>query len=227
VRRGDARRPARLAWVLSSALAAACLLAAPAARTVGAQGTAGSAPAQRTLADIAALPHHEQKKELDAFLKRTPNSSEARFQLGIWYYEEGQLTEALAAFKKTLALDPSNFKALANADLVLTDLKKNEESLPLFESFIAKNPKDAAAIASYGENLWALDRKAEAMAQYRKALSIDPKCPEAHFNMGTAFAELGIFREAIREWQEVVVIGRPNHLVSQSKENIVRAEGKL
>lgn len=185
------------------------------------------AQAPKTLEEVIALPHHEQKPLLDEIVKKTPSSAEAHFQLGIWYYEEGRFADALEKFKKTLSLDPGSFKALANASLALSDLGRSSEALALFEDFVAKNPKDASAIAYYGEALWGAGRKSEALDNYRKALSIDAKCPEAHFNMGAAFAEMGIFREAIREWQEVVVIGHPQHLVSQAKENISRAEGKL
>jgi tetratricopeptide (TPR) repeat protein len=203
------------------------LLAAGSAQTAPAAPATPTAATASTIEEIAALPSHQRKEALDAFLKRDPSSAEGNFQLGIWNYEEGHLTEALDAFKKVLSMDPGQFRALANASLVLTDLKRDAEALTLFEKFIAKNPKEARAIAFYGETLWTLGRRTEGVEQYRKALSIDPKCAEAHFNMAVAFAEMGIFREAIREWREVVTLGDPDHLVRQAKENIARAEQKL
>jgi tetratricopeptide (TPR) repeat protein len=217
-----------------TALAVALGLVLPAAGRAQTADTAAppaaSAPAAagaKTIQEITALPRHQQKEPLDAFLKANPNSVDGNFQMGIWYYEEGRMPEALASFKKVLSLDPSHFRALANASLVLASLQKNEESLTLFETYIAKNPKEARAVAFYGETLWSMGRKAEGVEQYRKAIAIDPKCAEAHFNMAVAYAESGIFREAIREWREVVTLGSPDHLVRQAKENIARAEQKL
>lgn len=183
--------------------------------------------AAKSIDEIGALPHRDQKDALDAFLTENPSSSEGRFRIGVWYYEEERLADAVDAFEKALEFDPSNFKALANAALVLDKMKKGEEALALFESFVAKNPRDARAIAYYGEALWSNDRKSEGFDQYRKALSIDPSCSEAHFNMGTAYASMGIYREAIREWNLVVSSGKPEELVSQAKGNITRAQAKL
>ncbi len=229
------RRPDGIRTLSHHIAAAACValtlaLALPAAgraQTAPAAPAAPTAGTAKTNEEIAAMPRHQQKEALDAFLKRDPSSVDGNFHLGIWHYEEGRLNEALDAFKKVLSLDPGHFRALANASLALSDLKRDEEGLALFEAFLAKNPKEARAIAYYGETLWTLGRKPEGVEQYRKALSIDPKCAEAHFNMAVAFAEMGIFREAIREWREVVTVGGPDHLVRQAKENIARAEEKL
>jgi tetratricopeptide (TPR) repeat protein len=199
--------------------------AAFAQSTPAAEAPAAGAP--QSIDEIAKLPHHRQKEPLDAFLAKNPTSGEAHFRLGIWYYEEQRMADALESFKKALSVDPNNFKALANAALVLEKTQKREEALALYDTFLKKNPRDARAIAYYGEMLWSMGRKTEGFDQYRKALAIDPACPEAHFNMGAAFASMGIFREAIREWGLVVSGGKPDDLVAQAKNNITRAEGKL
>lgn len=188
---------------------------------------APAAHAAPTLEEIAAMRHHERRGPLDAFIAQFPASAEGHFQLGVWFYEEERLSDAIESFKKAMALDAANFKAVANAGLVLERMNKSAEALALYEGFLAKNPSDARAAAHYGEALWSAGRRSEGVAQYRKALEIDSHCVEAHFNLGSAFAEMGIFREAMREWEHVVKAGAPEGLVSQARINIKRAEPML
>ena len=39
---------------------------------------------------------------------------------------------------------------------------------------------------------------------YQRALAIDPNSAQAHYNLGLAFAETKVFKEAVVEWQKVV-----------------------
>ena len=101
------------------------------------------------------------------------------------------------------------------------------EAFAMYEEFIARHPNDAVALAYYGELQWTQGRKSQAVDTYRKALEIDPNCAEAHFNMGVAFAEMGILREAVREWELVAKAGKPADLAERAKENVKKAEERL
>jgi tetratricopeptide (TPR) repeat protein len=182
---------------------------------------------EMTVEQILALPKPDQKAALEEYVKLHPDDPKGHFQLGNWYYDQFNAEEALAQYKKVLSLSPDDFKALVNACIVLESTKKGDEALAMYEEFIARHPNDAVALAYYGETQWGLGRKSQAVDTYRKALSIDPNCPEAHFNLGVAFAEMGILREAVREWEAVAKAGKPEDLVARAKENLKRAEERL
>jgi cytochrome c-type biogenesis protein CcmH/NrfG len=55
---------------------------------------------------------------------------------------------------------------------------------------------------------------------YVKALSIDPESQLAHYNLGVAFADAGIYKEAIREWNAVVAAGPSTDAARQAQDNI-------
>jgi tetratricopeptide (TPR) repeat protein len=182
---------------------------------------------EMTVEQILALPKPDQKAALEVYVERHPDDPKGHFQLGNWYYDQFNAEQALAEYKKALSLSPDDFKALVNACIVLENTQKGDDALAMYEDFIARHPKDAVALAYYGESQWSQGRKSQAVDTYRKALSIDPNCAEAHFNLGVAFAEMGILREAVREWEAVAKAGKPDDLVARAKENVKRAEEKL
>lgn len=179
---------------------------------------------EKTLDEIAAMPRHEQRAALEAYVASHPESTDGALHLGNWLFEENHLEDALKVYKKMLERDPMNFRALVNASICLEGLKRPLESVALFTDYLKKKPNDARATAYYGETLWGLGRKSEGMEEYRKAIVIDPKCPEAHLSLGNAFAEMGILREAIREWNIVIASNPSEELLKLAKENVARAE---
>jgi tetratricopeptide (TPR) repeat protein len=67
----------------------------------------------------------------------------------------------------------------------------------------------------------------EAVNQLLLALEKDPRCPEAHFQLGVAFAAAKIYREAIREWEAVLASGDDTPLARQARANIAEARAIL
>lgn len=182
---------------------------------------------EKTLAEIVRTPRSEQEALLEAYIEAHPDDAEGHFQFGNWLYDEYRTIDAVGSYERALELDPNHFRALVNACLVLENVGRGAEALAMYEAYIATHPNDARALAHYGESLWSLDRRSQAVDSFRKALAIDPNCAEAHFHMGVAFAEMGIFREAIREWEHVVKAGEPADLATRARENIAKAKEKL
>ena len=54
-----------------------------------------------------------------------------------------------------------------------------------------------------GNTYYAQRKYPEAMDLYRKALAIEPEAPHALYSMGVAFADAGMFREAVNYWLRV------------------------
>jgi len=60
----------------------------------------------------------------------------------------------------------------------------------------------------------------DATSLYRKALKIDPRNQEAIYNMGVAFADAQIYREAINYWQRVVAIDSSAVIAQSARSSI-------
>jgi tetratricopeptide (TPR) repeat protein len=60
---------------------------------------------------------------------------------------------------------------------------------------------------------------ARAIDFYRQALALDPQSQDAHYNLGVAFAEATIYREAILEWRAVMAIDSTTAVAKQAAKN--------
>jgi cytochrome c-type biogenesis protein CcmH/NrfG len=58
------------------------------------------------------------------------------------------------------------------------------------------------------------------MELYRKALSVQSEAPHALYSMGVAFADAGLFREAVNYWQRVALAEPNTDLGRSASENV-------
>jgi tetratricopeptide (TPR) repeat protein len=107
---------------------------------------------------------------------------EALNGLGVAYGGAGRYADAIQAFKKVLALDPTNGLAYQNlASMVLRQ-----------------------ALATKTGNRAGLLQEAERYA--RQALDTDPSLPKAYTTLGVVLAESGRKSEAIDSWKRAVAL---------------------
>ena len=60
----------------------------------------------------------------------------------------------------------------------------------------------------------------KAMELYQKSLQLNPKATHALYSMGVAFADAGMFREAVKYWDQVAVLDAQGELGKNAKENL-------
>jgi arylsulfatase A-like enzyme/Tfp pilus assembly protein PilF len=123
-------------------------------------------------------------KRAVTLLESLPDADvEALNGLGVAYAGAGRPAEALAAFKKILALDPTNGLALQNIG-----------SLQLRAALSIPDPADARRAAGIKE----------AEASVRAALEADPFLPNAYTTLGVVLQTTGRREEAIEAWKRAV-----------------------
>ncbi len=108
---------------------------------------------------------------------------EALNGLGVAYGGAGRYADALEAFKKVLALDPTNGLAY-----------QNMASMVLRQALASKKSSDHAS------------KLQEAERYARQALETDPTLPKAYTTLGVALAESGRKSEAIDSWKRAVAL---------------------
>ena len=99
------------------------------------------------------------------------------------YGGAGRYGEAIQAFKKVLALDPTNGLAYQNL-----------ASMVLRQALASKSASDRQS------------RLQEAERYARQALDTDPSLPKAHTTLGVVLAESGRKSEAIDSWKRAVAL---------------------
>ncbi len=109
--------------------------------------------------------------------------------------------EAIDAYRRVVAIDPTYAAAWNNLGLVLHRIGKYAEARSAYESALEQEPR--CCEAAY--NLGSLDEDEgnvdEAIRHYRRALKLSGDYADAHFNLAAALARSGRPAEAIGHWQ--------------------------
>ncbi len=133
------------------------------------------------------------------------------FQLGIGYFQEGLLGEALIAFERAIERHPRHGEAHFNRGVVLGEMSRRsgqagdarrlEDELRSFERAVEIHPTFADAHLNLGAALARGGRLEDAEARFREALKLRPGHVEALLNLGTAQLSRGKGEEALGTFQ--------------------------
>ena len=110
--------------------------------------------------------------------------TEIGVELADYYYQRGDLDDALPVVRALVALNPENIDILFFAQNVYQDMADN--TLNKLALLAPDSPRMQQAIAEHLVNEGDLK---DAATHYRKALALDPYLPGAHFELGEAILE--------------------------------------
>jgi len=117
---------------------------------------------------------------------------------GLNYAKQGNYTEALPCFIKSINLDPGLAPVLYNQGLCLEKLERFTEAITCYDKVIELNPRDAAAWSHKSAMCSELGHQAEAMRCVNQALELDPHSASAWDNKGWIYYGLLDHAEALR-----------------------------
>ncbi|NNF05755.1 MAG: tetratricopeptide repeat protein [Candidatus Eisenbacteria bacterium] len=157
---------------------------------------------------------------LESSLPMGDKNYRKHYELANAYYDLGELQKASARYQRVLVINPNFSKAMVNLGTCLSDQGKFEDGVEWLEKALGIDPDDCKARSNLGNVYYSMDRFPDAMYEYKRAIQSDPKCYSAHFNIAVAFADAGIFREAVKWWGEVVRLAPGTDAGRQAAENI-------
>lgn len=125
------------------------------------------------LAHVSAddMPDSVAEVEYAIFLEFQPNDKIVRNKLGMVYYRQGKLKEAVAEFNRVLKLDPKNYDALDGLGLVKAAQQDYDGAIGYHRQVIALNPDDMMGHYHLGRALEKKGMLAEAAAAYQSSLA--------------------------------------------------------
>src|SRR5438874_7986110 len=118
-----------------------------------------------------------------------------------WDGDPAQWEDAIVAYRRVVAIDPTYAAAWNNLGLLLHRMGQYEDARKAYASALAQDPECAEAaynLGSLDEDMGAVE---EAIEHYRCALTIKPDYADAHFNLAAALARSGRGADAIGHWQ--------------------------
>ena len=139
-----------------------------------------------------------------------PGDSEAWFDLGISYSEEGRYLDAEAAYHRAIALKPDYVEAHLSLGNLLYGLGRIGEAETAYRQIIGLTPEYGKAYCNLGILLYGLGRFSEAEANYQQAIARNPGYDKAYYNLGILLNRLGRFDEARAAYSQAIAI-TPNN----------------
>ena len=118
-----------------------------------------------------------------------------------WDSDPAQWDDAIDAYRRVVAIDPTYAAAWNNLGLLLHRMGRYDEARDAYEAALAQDATCCEAVYNLGslaEDRGELD---EAVRCYRQALALSPDYGDAHFNLAGALARSGRADEAIAHWQ--------------------------
>jgi tetratricopeptide (TPR) repeat protein len=132
-------------------------------------------------------------------------------RLGKALAQQKRWSEAIAAYRQALAIDPQLWTAYRNLAEALEQQGQLEEASEFWYQAFQRAPEQAtpAQHLTLGNRLWQQGKSDAAMECYRTAIASNPKLVVAYHNLGEALSQQGRWEEAIACYQRVLEI-EPN-----------------
>ncbi len=131
------------------------------------------------------------------------NCPAAHYNLGLALKQQGNLDDAIAAYREAIRLAPSDnaFNNLGNA---LSDQGKFDEAIAAYKEALRLQPDKAFAHNNLGNVFSEQQKFAEAIPYFREAIRLKPDYFTAYFNLSIASHQLGDSASTIRMFEEAV-----------------------
>jgi len=136
---------------------------------------------------------------------RSEESAVELFAKGISLEEDPATQEqAVAAYKKTLELDPEHAAAHINLGTLYYNRRDYRGAEQHYRRAIEVDARYALAYFDLGNVLDETGRLGEAVKSYTSAITLAPTYADAHYNLALAYEKLKQPRRALRHWRAYV-----------------------
>jgi tetratricopeptide (TPR) repeat protein/glycosyltransferase involved in cell wall biosynthesis len=176
--------------------------------------------------------HYRAGRQADAenicqqLLQQNPDDATVAFQVGLALHQFGNLSQAIACYRRAIALEPDHASALNNLGIALKQCGQVDEALQAYKRALTINADYPEAYNNLGNLLRQTRQTEEAIAYYRRCIRLAPEFWDAHYNLGNALRELGHYEEAIACFQTLLEQNIQTADVYNSLGNALQGNGR-
>ena len=195
-----------------------CLsLAAIVASPVRAQSNAGAQVVEKGPAPAAPV---DSLPLLEKAVAKDSTRFDDLYGLGVLYLDRDKVNEAIKVLTKAHALRPKDHRVSVNLGAALDASGRPVAAQAYYREALAQFPEDSVASCRLASSLYSQSKPAEATALLQEIIKKSPRAYCAYFTLGVAFADAGIYRDAIRMWRKVVEIAPTSPEAVSARESI-------
>jgi tetratricopeptide (TPR) repeat protein len=185
--------------------------------------SSGAAPADKTPAATSSKPAAPDSLALlERAVARDSSKFDNLYRLGVMYLDRDRVSEATRVLLKARQLKPKNHRLLVNLGAAFDAAGQPATAQTYYREALAVAPGDSVATCRLASSLYAQANYKDAMKLLRsmigKSGGTGAYC--AYFTLGVAFADAGIYRDAIRMWKKVIEIAPNSPEANSARESI-------
>ena len=158
-----------------------------------------------------------------------PNLYKAHYEMGRLHEKFDEPEQADEAFRNCIKINGKYSPCFVSLGNMYIDYGFSNIAMAVLETGTKVNDTDADMWNGMGRALQALNRPKEAVDAYKKAQRINPDKPEVMFNLGMAYAEIPMRKEAEETLNEFIskAGNSPEHIKKAAQDTIVRMQGPI
>ncbi len=173
---------------------------APAPAPAGAKAPAAKPTAARP-ATTKALP--DSLPKLKAAADKDTTNAKAQYRYGVALLDRDRPQEAIDMFRRATKAKPDYLEAWVNQGAAWDAIGRSQDARVAYRRALEIKPEDEIALCRMASSFYAVGMRDSAMTVLRETLAKHPRSHCSYFTLGVAYADGGMFREAIAAWQKV------------------------
>jgi len=118
-----------------------------------------------------------------------------------WDTDPAQWEDAIGAYQRVVAIDPTYAAAWNNLGLLLHRMGRYDEAQVAYGAALEQDGHCCEAVYNLGSLAEDRSDLEEAVRCYRRALGMSPDYADAHFNLAGVLSRLGRAADAVAHWQ--------------------------
>ena len=162
----------------------------------------------------------EEMTRLEKVVARDSSKVDNLYKLGVLYLDHDRALDATRVLTRAVVVDPKNVKALVNLGVAWDAGGKPQLAQAYYEKALKISPKDPVAKCRLASSIYAQSQYTRAVNLLREIMDESPTAHCGYFTMGVAFADAGIYRDAIRMWKKVVELAPESQEAISARESI-------
>jgi tetratricopeptide (TPR) repeat protein len=133
---------------------------------------------------------------LSKLRKQLPNSADAAMAIGDFYFQRKETDQALADYRRGLAVSPKNLAILKRLQDVYLTTSQTQMAADLDKELMKSAPRDVIVRVDHGRLLMALGKLHEATLFLQKVVADAADSAEAHYYLAMSFWQQGDMAQA-------------------------------
>lgn len=145
--------------------------------------------------------------ELQAILKKSPNTLEAHEMLASIYTTQNQVPQAIPELEAVVRLSPKNAIFRENLGKAYLQTGSSAKAAGVFQTLLTQKPADAGYAFDYANALARQNKTADAAAAFEKAAALSPKDSQPILYAGLLYHQAGNDAKAVPALKTAIALG--------------------